>query len=68
LENFEPLRDGSDAMRPACAIGIGVLVPAFRVWPGTDIYDLASLETMVAAAAQGSTPAENTIDPARDAV
>jgi hypothetical protein len=45
-------------MRPAWAIEIGVLVPAFRVRPGTAIYDLANMETMVAAAAQGFTPAE----------
>ncbi len=55
-------------MRPAWAVGIGVLVPAFRVRPGTAIYDLANMETMVAAAAQISTPAEYTIDPASDAV
>jgi hypothetical protein len=55
-------------MRPAWAVGIGVLVAASRVRLGTAIYDLANMETMVAAAALGSTPAVYTIDPASDAV
>ena len=45
-------------MRPTWAIGVDVLVPAFRVRPGTAIYDLANMEVMVAAAAQGPAPAE----------
>ncbi len=55
-------------MRPTWAFGIGVLIPAFRFRPGTAIYDLANMETMVAAAAQISTPAEYTIDPTSDSV
>ena len=58
MEDFKPLRGGLGAMRLTKAGGFVVPGPAFQVRTGTAIYDLANMEAIVAAAAQGFTPAQ----------